>query len=135
MTGECFCGSIKYRIGDRFSKIRACHCSRCRKAFSGSGSAVGWLEPGDHSWTEGEAALQTYVDRRGVGIGFCRSCGTTLCGIFDGAVLCVTLGTLDEDPTLSIEEHIFVGSKAKWDQIGGTAPQYFEGPDSARVEG
>jgi hypothetical protein len=41
----------------------------------------------------------------------------------------VTLGTVDGDPGVQIEMHIFVGSKAPWDHIGGTARQ-FEGPPS-----
>ena len=130
MTGECFCGAIKYEIGGSFEKVRSCHCSRCRKAFSGAGSAVVWLEAGKHSWTEGESELQTFTNSEDVGLGFCKRCGSTLCGILDGTVFCITLGTLNGDPDLKIDEHIFVGSKAKWDEIGGDAPQYSDGPES-----
>jgi hypothetical protein len=40
----------------------------------------------------------------------------------------VALGTIDGDPGVRIEMHIFVGSKAPWDHIGGNAPQYPEFP-------
>jgi hypothetical protein len=39
-----------------------------------------------------------------------------------------TLETVDGDPGVQIEMHIFVGSKGSWDHIGGSAPQHFE-PD------
>jgi hypothetical protein len=40
----------------------------------------------------------------------------------------VTLGSVDGDPGVRIEMHIFVGSKAAWDHIGGDAPQFPELP-------
>jgi hypothetical protein len=64
----------------------------------------------------------------GWGLCFCKTCGTTLCGIHRGDVHGVALGTIDGDPGVRIEMHIFVGSKAPWDHIGGNAPQYPEFP-------
>jgi len=40
----------------------------------------------------------------------------------------VTAGLLDDDPGLVIGGHIFVGSKAAWDEIAGDAPRFEEGP-------
>jgi hypothetical protein len=40
----------------------------------------------------------------------------------------VTLGCIDGDPGIQIDRHIFVGSKAPWDHIGGDAAQYSEFP-------
>ena len=57
---------------------------------------------------------------------FCSKCGTTLCGMISDQVHGVTLGSVDSDPGVQIEQHIFVGSKAPWDHIGGNAPQYDE---------
>lgn len=109
---------------------RACHCSICRKAFNGSGSAVCWLEPGSFRWITGEEMLSTYVNEQEFGLNFCSRCGSTLGGVFDGNVIFVTLGTLDGNPDVKIGEHIFVGSKARWDDIGGDAPK-FEGHSDA----
>ena len=39
ITGECFCGKVKYQIDGRLRDARSCHCSRCRKAFSAQASA------------------------------------------------------------------------------------------------
>lgn len=59
-------------------------------------------------------------------MGFCSKCGSTLCGLHDGEVHGLTLGCIDGDPGVEIEMHIFVGSKAPWDHIGGHAKQYSE---------
>jgi hypothetical protein len=43
--------------------------------------------------------------------------GSTLCGVFEGAVHGVTLGCTNGDPDVEIGRHIFVGSKASWEVI------------------
>jgi hypothetical protein len=40
----------------------------------------------------------------------------------------VPAGVLDDDPGVKVAGHIFVGSKAPWDEIAGSAPQFDEGP-------
>ena len=128
ITGECFCGGVTYEIAGEVFDARSCHCSRCRKAFSGAGSAYGLVQPGEFTWTEGENLLTSYVGQHGGGLQFCKVCGTTLCGVFGGEVHGVTLGTLNGDPDIRLARHIFVDSKASWDVIGGDAPQFEEFP-------
>ncbi len=128
LTGGCFCGDVEYRIDGELSNARSCHCSRCRKAFSGAGSAYAEVVPGAFTWVRGEDQLSHYTSEAGWGLCFCRHCGTTLCGEFQGQVHGVTLGSVNEDPGVEIGVHLFVGSKAPWDHIGGTAPQFEEFP-------
>jgi hypothetical protein len=45
----------------------------------------------------------------------------------------LALGCIDGDPGVEIEMHLFVGSKAPWDHIGGKAPQYVENTDSSEI--
>ncbi|TKC97270.1 GFA family protein [Polyangium fumosum] len=124
LTGGCFCGKVRYQIDAPLGPGRCCHCSRCRKAFSGTGSAYAEVVPGSFSWLSGEDNLTSYETTPGWGMGFCRTCGSTLCGMSGAKVHGVTLGSVDGDPGVQIEMHIFVGSKAPWDHIGGDAPQY-----------
>jgi len=128
LTGGCFCGRVRYQIGSPLGAGRSCHCSRCRKAFSGSGSAYAEVAPGSFSWVSGEENLTRYESAPGYGLCFCQTCGTTLCGIHEREVHGVTLGSVDGDPGVKIEMHIFVASKAPWDHIGGDAPQFAEHP-------
>ena len=128
LTGGCFCGRVRYAIAAPLGPGRSCHCSRCRKAFSGAGSAYAEVAPGSFSWVSGEDNLSRYESTVGWGLCFCRTCGTTLCGTHGEAVHGVTLGSVDGDPGTHIEMHIFVGSRAPWDAIGGDAPQFEEFP-------
>ena len=82
------------------------------------------------SWVSGADKLTEFAVAEGWRAAFCRVCGSTLCGIVANEVHGVTLGTVDGDPGVQIEVHTFVGSKARWDHIGGSAPQFeAEAPD------
>lgn len=124
IEGACFCGRIRYRVTAALQRARSCHCSRCRKVFSGAGSAYAEVEAGTFAWLAGEDGLTVYDAAPEWGLGFCRDCGSTLCGLYQGAVHGVTLGSVEGDPGVELEMHIFVGSKAPWDHIGGDAPQH-----------
>lgn len=128
LTGGCFCGAVRYGIQAPLLNARSCHCSRCRKAFSGAGSAYAEVAPESFSWLSGEGFLRRYESVPGWGLCFCDICGTTLCGFHDDKVHGVTLGSVDGDPGVQIAMHIFVDSKAPWDHIGGDAPQFAEFP-------
>ncbi len=124
ISGECFCGAVSYELEGQLQNGRSCHCSRCRKAFSGAGSAYAELAPGSVLRWTGSAPISRYGSGEGWAIGFCGTCGSTLCGLWEGDVHGLTLGCVNGDPGVEIEQHIFVGSKAPWDHIGGNAPQH-----------
>ena len=131
LTGGCFCGQVRYTVSAPLRNARSCHCSRCRKAFSGAGSAYAEVAAGTFAWFQGEDRVTRYETAPGWGLAFCSRCGSTLCGLRGETVHGVTLGSVDGDPGVQIEMHIFVDSRAPWDHIGGDAPQYSEFPPKA----
>lgn len=126
LTGECFCGEIKYEIKGKLLDARSCHCSRCRKAFSSQASAYALVNPSEFEWVCGTEFLASYVGEHGFGLQFCKQCGSTLCGIYQNDVHGVTLGCINEDTEVEIGRHIFVGSKARWEVIPDGVTQYEE---------
>ncbi|BBB30442.1 GFA family protein [Neptunomonas japonica] len=130
ITGECFCGEVKYQINGKLRDARSCHCSRCRKAFSSQASAYALVEPSQFSWMSGKELLTSYVGQHGFGLQFCKVCGSTICGIYNGEVHGVTLGCVNGDPDIELGMHIYVGSKASWEKVPEGGAQYIEGrPD------
>ncbi len=127
ITGECFCGEVKYQIDGRLCDARSCHCSRCRKAFSAQASAYALVDPSKFKWLSGKDILTSYIGSHGFGLQFCSQCGSTLCGILNGVVHGVTLGCVNGDPEIEIGKHIYVGSKAQWEIIPEGVPQFNEG--------
>ncbi|GAB4568410.1 MAG: GFA family protein [Haliangiales bacterium] len=107
---------------------RSCHCSRCRKAFSAQASAYAEVDADDFRWLAGEELLTSYVGEHGYGKQFCRVCGSTLCGVYNGRVHGVTLGCINGDPEVAIGMHIHVGSRAPWEVLPDGIVAYQEGP-------
>ena len=131
ITGECFCGAIKYEINGKLKDARSCHCSRCRKAFSSQASAYALVDHPEFRWLEGVDYLTSYKGQQGFGLQFCSICGSTLCGTYDEQVHGITLGCLNGDPPVEIGYHIFVGSKASWEVLPEGVTIYENGvPDS-----
>jgi hypothetical protein len=128
LTGECFCGEVKYEIDGELRDARSCHCSRCRKAFSSQASSYALVEPSEFRWIAGKERLTSYVGEHGFGLQFCNQCGSTLCGIYQGEVHGVSLGCVNEDPKIKIGRHIFVNSRASWEVIPDGVTQYAEHP-------
>ncbi|MFT5851695.1 MAG: hypothetical protein ACI87J_001668 [Colwellia sp.] len=128
ITGECFCGEVKYNIDGKLHDARSCHCSRCRKAFNSQASAYAIVESTEFHWISGENLLTLYVGEHGFGLQFCSQCGSTLNGIYNGVVHGVTLGCVNGDPDIKLGKHIYVGSKASWEVIAEGIPQYEEAP-------
>ena len=128
LTGECFCGSIKYRIDGPLTQARSCHCSRCRKAFSAAASAYAEVNASDFTWTQGDDLLSSYSSQPGFGLVFCSRCGSTLCGTWKERIHGITLGCLNDDPGIEIGCHIYTDSRASWDRLPDGVLCYPEGP-------
>src|SRR5262245_12592747 len=130
LRGSCLCGGIRFEITGLHSKIGFCHCSKCRKC-SGTGAAAAIKVGFDGlRWEAGEELLTA-----GPKHSFCRVCGSPMPDLNPRkTVYDVPVGCLDDNPTLLVGDHIFVGSKASWDVIGSDgAPRYEEGgPPLAR---
>ncbi len=127
ITGECFCGDIKYEVNGALRDARSCHCSRCRKAFSAQASAYALVDAETFTWLSGKGLLTSYVGSHGFGLQFCSQCGSTLCGIYNDVIHGVTLGCVNDDPKIELGRHIYVGSKASWEVMPEGVTQFLEG--------
>jgi hypothetical protein len=80
LSGRCFCGRVRYRteVG--------CLCSSCSEADTGASADYTQVNPGSFSWLSGAQDLTVFEYSPGWGIGFCKTCGTTVCGMHQGKV-------------------------------------------------
>jgi hypothetical protein len=107
--------------------VHHCHCSRCRKTH-GTAHATDLVVPAAGvRFTWGEELLTVFRPPGATTFAhaFCRACGSSM-PRFDTArgVAIVPWGSLDEDPGVRPEWHIFVESKAPWDEILDGLSQY-----------
>lgn len=129
IKGSCYCGTVKYEITGRLLIFANCHCPDCRK-FSGSAFAsVLAVDSAGFAVTAGEANLSPYPSSPGKHRYFCKTCG---CHVFARAeqrpgMVIVRAGTLDDDPQMQPQCHVWVKAKAPWDHICDSITQYQEG--------
>jgi hypothetical protein len=100
----------------------------CRKSHGAAFATWAMIEPNQFRWTSGVALVERYESSPGRARCFCRRCGSPLAAVHTGMVTEVVLGTVDGDPGVRPREHIFVGSKAPWYEIGDALPQSEDWP-------
>jgi len=131
MKGSCICGKVTYRIIPPFEIFQYCHCSRCRK-FTGSAQAANlFVPPSQFEWLKGEGYLGRFEcpDAKYFATCFCKNCGSSLPWVVQGGKnIVVPAGTLDEDPGIQPQQHVFWGSKAPWFDSSCELPNYEEYP-------
>ena len=124
IKGGCLCGGVRYEITGVLFAAGHCHCSMCRRQHGAAFSTYANFNPGDFNWISGESLVKVYETSQGGGWCFCRECGSSLAGTDQGRITSVTLGTVEGDPGVRPEAHIFVGSKALWYDINDDLPQF-----------
>lgn len=134
IRGSCLCGAVQFELHGQTTDIGMCHCSKCRKV-SGVASNANLIIPRDGlKWISGESALSKFALPDGWGPWRCATCGSPVPKLHPGGeAYWVPAGLLDSDPGVRVKGHLFVGSKAPWDEIPGDAAQFIEGPEGERI--
>ena len=135
IEGGCLCGKVRYRVTGPLLDADNCHCSMCRRQHGAAFATYANFKPGEFSWIPAEELVKIYEILPGGGWVFCSECGSTLAGSDNGQITSIALGTVDGDPGLKPESHIFVGSKAQWYDIQDDLPQFEERPPHRRNPG
>ena len=128
VRGGCLCGAMRYEVDGPLFDVSNCHCSMCRRFHGAAFSTYARVDARDFRWLQGEANLGVYEPSPGQGWGFCKTCGSSLGVPGDGKLISITLGSVEGDPGVRATEHIFVGSKAPWHEIGDALPQHDSWP-------
>jgi len=133
IRGSCLCGEVQFAYTRAVTQVGMCHCSQCRKVSGTASNAVIVVPETDFEWISGESLRRVFTKPTGWKTTFCGNCGSPVPQTLRGAAAYwVPAGLLDDDPDLSIGGHIFVGSKARWDEIAGDAPRFEEGVPATR---
>ena len=124
LSGSCLCGIVRYQVRDEFAYSLICHCSQCRRATGSAFKPFAGIEREKLALIAGAESVLRYGDDTTHDV-HCGRCGSLLySNIGTGPYLHVTLGTLVDEPAIRPTAHIFVGSKAAWDQITDGLPQF-----------
>ena len=122
ISGECFCGAVKYSISGPLTDARSCHCSRCRKAFSSQASAYALVDPQQFQWISGEGLLTSYMSAHGYGLQICKTCGSTLYTVYIYQALHVSHVRLNVSRDLTLGSPLMLCSKETWKAMPVVVP-------------
>jgi len=125
-TGSCLCGAVRYAIAGRIERAEYCHCSMCRKVHGTAFSSNAEVAAASFQWVTGRDLVSEFASSPARRKCFCSRCGAQLAirRLDDPSTIAITLGTLDGDPGIRPDRHVFVDSKAPWDAISDDLPQY-----------
>lgn len=124
--GGCLCGKVRYEITGEIQDIIYCHCSQCRKAQGSAFATNGNVSVSEFKYITGENELTGFELTPGQTKYFCRHCGSPIISKNRSVTdkVRVRLGTIETDIVERPAAHIFVTSKANWEEIEGSLPQY-----------
>ena len=125
-NGRCLCGAIKFTIQGGIKNIVYCHCSLCRKAQGSAFATNGNVEMKKFNFISGQNNLTSYKTSETQSKLFCKTCGSPIMSknSLTPDMIRVRLGTIESDIVERPEAHIFVASKANWENISDNIPQY-----------
>lgn len=126
--GECNCGAVAFKVSADLSGVFVCHCSICRRFTGSNGMAVVVVGNDAFQWIRGEEHIGTWrKPNADWQAWFCRVCGSALPGANDVSRMFVPAGLISEGGEgLRVIHHIWVDSKADWDEIGDSGQQHLE---------
>ncbi len=129
IEGGCHCGAVRFTQRAPALSVQHCHCSRCRKLY-GQLLATGAVIDRRDLHIAGAANLAKYRTSPTFENHFCRTCGCHLFAYEDSEprLMYFFPATLDggvhPGHPAGKESHIYVGSKAEWEAICVSLPQY-----------
>jgi hypothetical protein len=129
-SGSCLCETVRFEVEGDFEKFYLCHCEYCRKNSGSAHAANLFTTSGVLKWLSGQELVTTFnLAATRHSRAFCSICGSALPNLqMNGALLVVPAGSLNGDVSVRPDAHIFVSSKANWDQALETIPSFARVP-------
>ncbi len=127
-AGGCLCGRIRFEISGPIKDIVYCHCSLCRKAQGSAFATNGNVDSRNFKFLSGENYMTAFESAPGQDKYFCKVCGSPIISksLLSPDNVRVRLGSIDTDINEKVGAHIFVKSRAIWEDIEGSLPQFEE---------
>lgn len=124
--GSCNCGGIKFSVTGPLDSVFVCHCSICRKSTGSGGIAVTVVPTSLLIIETGQELIQSWEKPNHDWLtNFCKRCGSPVPGKNDEQNSYIPVSLLDSGhENLEVKHHLFVDSKASWEEIGKTGKQH-----------
>ncbi len=117
-SGSCLCGVVRFEVVGAFERFFLCHCEHCRKDTGSAHAANLFSSTASLQWICGQDQVRRFdLPATRHSRSFCSVCGSALPTVqMEGRLLVVPAGSLDCDVSLKPDAHLFMVSKANWDE-------------------
>lgn len=115
--GSCLCGQVRFEIAGEFESFYLCHCRHCRKDTGSAHAANLFSGSASLRWLSGSEKVSRYQLPASRHVkSFCSVCGSAVpTEQPELNLIVVPAGSLDDDISLRPTAHLFVASRAGWD--------------------
>ncbi len=129
--GSCLCGAVHFEIRGDFERFYLCHCQHCQKDTGAAHAANLFSTSATLHWLSGEDLVKSFTVTGSRHMkSFCSTCGSALPSRQqEGQLLVVPAGSLDSELSIRPLAHLFVASKAQWEQGLTDIPQFEKLPE------
>ena len=118
LTGQCFCGAVKYHLAAKPMFVNCCHCTDCQRQTSSAFAINGVIEERHVKIVKGKPVAISMKTDSGHphDIYRCGECQTALWSDYGRrkAIRFVRVATLDKPGAFPPQAHIFTRSKLPW---------------------
>ena len=126
VSGQCFCGQVRFEVHGPLSDVTICHCNECRR-FHGHLGAYTFASRKDVKIIE-EKSLKWHRSLNdftpNVRKGFCVECGSSLFSDqTDGDTIAIAAGTLNNTTGLKIRGHVWMEQAGDYYEVSDGTPQ------------
>ena len=130
-SGSCLCGAVRFEVTGNLERFYLCHCEYCRKDSGSAHAANIFSTTAALTWLSGQDRVTQFtLPSTRHSRSFCSICGSALPGVqMNGTLLVVPAGSLDGEVTIRPDAHIFVSSRASWDQTLENIPSVAGPPE------
>ena len=129
--GSCLCGAVAYEVEGEPLFMQSCHCTRCRRGRSAAHGTNIFFKADQFRFVRGQDLIAEFKvpEARFYTVAFCVQCGSPTPKVsVERGIAVIPAGSLDTDPGMRPQRHIFTAYKASWFEITDSIQQFSEGP-------
>ncbi len=120
MKGSCLCKAVEYEVDSIDMPVAHCHCRTCQKAHAAPFASTAGVMREHFRWLQGEEKLLSFESSPGKLRYFCSVCGSHLVAErVNQAHVIVRVATLDDDPNITPQMHIWTSHAVSWLEYEG----------------
>lgn len=132
ITGQCFCGNVKYTVSTPIIKTGMCFCSDCQKLTGGASWPFIVVQSISLSITGDTFTEYTRIASSGnkAHVGFCCKCSTTLFGRPElwPEIQTVSASSLDSPELFKPEMYVWTENAPSWVMLDPAVPNFPRNP-------